>query len=80
MAENTERTNHPWNTLTTLTTFDQGILYIYVYIYPYSIYVQKTFTGHLEDVQSPKDVFWIPSGHLLDMHAMWVIYKSYITD
>ncbi|XP_050445577.1 eukaryotic translation initiation factor 2-alpha kinase 1-like isoform X2 [Cataglyphis hispanica] len=24
MAENTERTNHPWNTLTTITTFDQG--------------------------------------------------------
>ncbi|XP_072752273.1 eukaryotic translation initiation factor 2-alpha kinase 1 isoform X2 [Anoplolepis gracilipes] len=24
MAENTERTNHPWNALTTVTTFDQG--------------------------------------------------------
>ncbi|KAM0727746.1 Eukaryotic translation initiation factor 2-alpha kinase 1 [Formica fusca] len=24
MAENTERTNHPWNTLMTITTFDQG--------------------------------------------------------
>ncbi|XP_011269109.1 eukaryotic translation initiation factor 2-alpha kinase 1 isoform X1 [Camponotus floridanus] len=24
MAENTGQTNHPWNTLTTLTTFDQG--------------------------------------------------------
>jgi len=30
-----------------------------------------TFIGHPEDVQSPKDVFWIPSRHFLDMYAMW---------
>jgi len=41
---------------------------------PYSIYVQKTFAEHPEDVQSPKDIFWILSGHLLDMYAMWEIF------
>ena len=32
ITENTEQTNHPWNALTTITTFDQGI-HIYIYIY-----------------------------------------------
>lgn len=40
------------------------------------MYVQKIFKGYLEDIQSPKDIFGISSGRLLDMHAMWDIKNN----
>jgi len=46
-----------------------NIVYIRCHKITHIASMSKTFTGHPD---TPKDIFWIPSGHLLDMHAMWI--------